>query len=94
MTRSTARRATRCSATSCGRPSSSPRSAYGLGVQSVTVDGFPALGHSGRYLGSRAVFRWLPDQGVTIAVLTNQSRADPNPILASLLKIALTPPSD
>jgi D-alanyl-D-alanine carboxypeptidase len=71
-----------------------PAIGYGLGVQSVTVDGFPAVGHSGRYLGARAVFRWLPVQGVGIAVLTNQSRSDPNPILASLLKIALTPPSD
>ena len=71
-----------------------PAIGYGLGVQSVTVDGFPAVGHSGRYLGARAVFRWLPVQGVGIAVLTNQSRSDPNPILASLLKIALAPPSD
>ena len=56
-------------------------------------DGFQALGHSGRYLGARAVFRWLPSQEVGIAVLTNQSRSDPSPILASLLKIALAPPS-
>jgi D-alanyl-D-alanine carboxypeptidase len=67
---------------------------YGLGVQEVLVDGVPTLGHSGRYLGARAVFRWLPNQRIAIAVLTNQSRTDVNPIAASLLKIALTPQRD
>jgi D-alanyl-D-alanine carboxypeptidase len=71
-----------------------PAIGYGLGVQSVVVDGVPALGHSGRYLGARAVFRWLPNQRIAIAVLTNQSRSDPNPILASLLKLALVPQRD
>ncbi len=67
---------------------------YGLGVQEVLVDGVPTLGHSGRYLGARAVFRWLPDQRIAIAVLTNQSRTDVNRIAASLLKLALTPQRD
>ena len=51
--------------------------AYGLGVQSVVIDGRPTLGHSGRLLGSRAVVRWLPTESMSIAVLTNQSRTDP-----------------
>ena len=67
---------------------------YGLGVQEVLVDGVPTLGHSGRYLGARAVVRWLPDQRIAIAVLTNQSRTDVNRIAASLLKLALTPQRD
>jgi D-alanyl-D-alanine carboxypeptidase len=67
---------------------------YGLGVQEVAVDGIPTLGHSGRYLGARAVVRWLPAQRMSIAVLTNQSRTDVNPIAASLLKLALTPQRD
>ena len=71
-----------------------PAIGYGLGVQSVAVTGVPTLGHSGRYLGARAVFRWLPEQRIAIAVLTNQSRSDANPILASLLKLARTPPRD
>jgi D-alanyl-D-alanine carboxypeptidase len=71
-----------------------PAIGYGLGVQSVVVAGVPTLGHSGRYLGARAVFRWLPEQRIAIAVLTNQSRSDPNPILASLLKLALAPQRD
>ena len=71
-----------------------PAAAYGLGVQLVQVAGHPALGHSGRFLGASAVVRWLPDLQVGIAVLTNQSRSDPSPILADLLKLALRPQSD
>ena len=71
-----------------------PATAYGLGVQVVQVDGHPALGHSGRFLGARAVVRWLPDEQIAIAVLTNQSRSDPNRILADLLRLALQPQAD
>ena len=66
-----------------------PTVPYGLGVQAVQVGGHRTLGHSGRFLGTRAVVRWLPDDGVAIAVLTNQSRRDVNPILADLLTVAL-----
>lgn len=71
-----------------------PRIPYGLGVQTVSVGGHPALGHSGRFLGARAVVRWLPRERIAIAVLTNQSRSDPNIVLANLLKVALEPRSD
>ena len=71
-----------------------PRIPYGLGVQAVPVDGHPALGHSGRFLGARAVVRWLPRERIAIAVLTNQSRSDPNVILVYLLRVALQPRSD
>ena len=33
-------------------------------------------------------------QHIAISVLTNQSRADPNPVLASLLKLAFQPQPD
>ena len=68
-----------------------PGVAYGLGVQSVKVGGHATLGHSGRFLGARAVVRWLPQERIGVAVLTNQSRSDPNVVLASLLKLALQP---
>ena len=71
-----------------------PGVAYGLGVQSVTIGGHPTLGHSGRFLGARAVVRWLPRERIAIAVLTNQSRTDPNRLLTSLLKLALQPQPD
>jgi len=64
---------------------------YGLGVQSVDIAGRAALGHTGRLLGFRSIVRWLPSEGVAIAVLTNQSRTDPTPIADSLLRLALTP---
>ena len=37
-------------------------SPYGLGVQGVAIAGHPTLGHSGRFLGARAVVRWLTDE--------------------------------
>ncbi len=62
---------------------------YGLGIQAVPIAGHKALGHSGRYLGFRNVVRYLPDEGVTIAVLTNQGAYDPARIATALLKIVL-----
>jgi D-alanyl-D-alanine carboxypeptidase len=64
---------------------------YGLGIQALPIAGRPALGHSGRYLGIRNVVRYLPGEGVTIAVLTNQSVADPARIAQALLKVILPP---
>jgi D-alanyl-D-alanine carboxypeptidase len=66
-----------------------PRVPYGLGVQMVELAGHPTLGHSGRFLGFRSLVRWLPDEGVAIAVLTNQSRTDPAPVASTLIRIAL-----
>ena len=71
-----------------------PSVPYGLGVQAVKVAGHLSLGHSGRFLGSRAVLRWLPDEQLAIAVLTNQSRSDPNVVLVDLLRLALASRSD
>jgi D-alanyl-D-alanine carboxypeptidase len=62
---------------------------YGLGIQEVTILGREALGHSGRYLGFRNVVRYLPDEGITIAVLTNQGGYDPARIATALLRIVL-----
>ena len=68
-----------------------PRIPYGLGVQAPLVNGYRTYGHSGRLLGFQSVVRYLPDQQLTIAVLTNQSRADPGVIVRELLKVALPP---
>jgi D-alanyl-D-alanine carboxypeptidase len=65
---------------------------YGLGIQVVTLNGHTAIGHSGRYLGYRNVVRYLPAEGVTIAVLTNQGVADPSRVAAALLRIVLPKP--
>jgi D-alanyl-D-alanine carboxypeptidase len=65
-----------------------PRVPYGLGVQRLDIDGALSLGHSGRLLGFRSDVRWLPDEDIAIAVLTNQSRTDPGIVVRALLKIA------
>lgn len=65
-----------------------PRVPYGLGVQRLDIDGAPSLGHSGRLLGFRSAVRWLTEEDIAIAVLTNQSRTDPGMIVRALLEIA------
>jgi CubicO group peptidase (beta-lactamase class C family) len=69
-----------------------PGVSYGYGVQALSIEGHPSLGHSGRLLGFRGAVRDFPVDGLTIAVLTNQSRADPAVILRRLLLIALPAP--
>lgn len=64
---------------------------YGLGVQVTRIGTHRALGHSGRMLGFRGELRYLPDEGVAIAILTNQSRADVHRIVIALLEIAAPP---
>ena len=64
-----------------------PSYPYGLGVQVLRIDGRTALGHSGRLVGARSVMRWFPDLGIAIAVLTNESRFDPAPVLRDLLAV-------
>jgi D-alanyl-D-alanine carboxypeptidase len=75
-----------------------PKVGYGLGVQVTTLDGRPALGHSGRLVGFRSLVRHLPAEGITIAVLTNESNTDPTVIAKALLRIASpkkpTPPAN
>jgi D-alanyl-D-alanine carboxypeptidase len=66
---------------------------YGLGIQRVLLNGYTALGHSGRFIGFRNVVRYLPAAGVTIAVLTNQSAWDPSRIASALLKVILPTPT-
>jgi D-alanyl-D-alanine carboxypeptidase len=68
-----------------------PRVPYGLGVQVVAIGGRATVGHSGRLLGARAAVRHLPIERTTIAVLTNQSRADPGVIVSRLLSIVFGP---
>jgi D-alanyl-D-alanine carboxypeptidase len=69
-----------------------PGVAYGYGVQALSIDGHPSLGHSGRFLGFRSVVRHFSLDGLTIAVLTNQSRADPAAVVRALLAHAIPAP--
>jgi len=70
-----------------------PRVPYGLGVQAITIDGHRSYGHSGRFLGFRAIMRWLPDEELAIAVLSNQSRADLGPLTVRLVRVVLPDPA-
>jgi D-alanyl-D-alanine carboxypeptidase len=72
-----------------GTSSYEPSIPYGYGVQRVTVLGHEAYGHSGRFIGARALVRYLPDAGLAIAVLANTSRTDLRPVLGSLVKATL-----
>ena len=69
-----------------------PRVPYGLGVQALEIAGHRTFGHSGRYIGIRAQMRWLPDDEIAIALLTNQSRTDLSPLVARIVKLLVPPP--
>ena len=60
---------------------------YGLGVQVFMIDGRISFGHSGRLVGARSVMRWFPEEGIAIAVVTNESRFDPTSILRDLFAV-------
>jgi D-alanyl-D-alanine carboxypeptidase len=64
---------------------------YGLGVQEFTVAGRLAYGHGGRLLGARSAIRYLPVEGVSIAVVMNTDRGDPAGIVEQLATLALPP---
>ena len=66
-----------------------PTVRYGLGLQVTKIGTRTALGHSGRFLGTRGELRYLPNDGLAIAVLANQNGVDLRPLTAALLKIAL-----
>ncbi len=61
---------------------------YGLGVQVYTIDDRVSFGHSGRLVGARSVVRWFPEDGIGIAVVTNESRYDVTTVVRHLLAIA------
>lgn len=60
---------------------------YGLGVQVLNIDGRISYGHSGSLAGARSVMRWFPEEGIAIAVVTNQSRFDPTSVLRDLFAV-------
>ena len=63
------------------------RAYFALPEELATTDGFP----TNALLGFRAAVRHLPGEATTIAVLTNQSRADPGVIVNDLLSIVFAP---
>jgi D-alanyl-D-alanine carboxypeptidase len=64
-----------------------PAYPYGLGVQVFLIDGHITYGHSGRLVGARSTMRYFPLEDLSIAIVTNESRFDPNPVLVDLFRI-------
>ena len=64
---------------------------YGLGVQQYLIGGRLAYGHGGRLLGARSAIRYLPAEGISIAVVQNTDRGDPGVIAEELLAVILAP---
>jgi D-alanyl-D-alanine carboxypeptidase len=64
---------------------------YGLGVEQFTVAGRTAYGHGGRLMGARSAIRYLPAEGMSIAVVINTDRGDPAVIANALATLALPP---
>ncbi len=64
---------------------------YGLGVEQFTVAGRVAYGHGGRLLGARSAIRYLPAEGMSIAVVINTDRGNPATIVNELAAVALPP---
>ncbi|HSH21347.1 MAG TPA: serine hydrolase domain-containing protein [Candidatus Caenarcaniphilales bacterium] len=65
---------------------------YGLGTRTNVFQGSRAFGHTGSLRGFMAAMWHLPAEDVTVVVLTNMGRFDPNPIADRLFSIALTSP--
>ena len=62
---------------------------YGLGVQVTKIGDRVALGHSGRFIGVRGELRYLPADGLAIAIVANQNGVDTRPLIAKLISLAL-----
>ncbi|MER6951006.1 serine hydrolase domain-containing protein [Nonomuraea sp. NPDC000554] len=68
--------------------------AYGLGLYYTTIGGQAVLGHAGGAPGYRSQLLYLPDRGVGIALLTNNSSVDPVSIGTEALRLAAGLPKD
>jgi D-alanyl-D-alanine carboxypeptidase len=68
-----------------------PGAAYGLGLQRMSLGIRRTWGHSGRLGGFRTAMRYVVGEGVTVVVLTNQDRWDPDRIVRALLDVAMPP---
>ena len=61
---------------------------YGRGVERRSFDGRGSWGHAGSLSGFRSAIRYFPASGgVTIAVMTNSDRVDPDTLVGSLLEV-------
>ena len=66
---------------------------YGLGVGRRLIGDRLTVGHSGRLAGFRCTMRYVPELGVSVAVVTNQDRWDPDRVVEALLDVIDPPPA-
>lgn len=64
---------------------------YGLGTRTRLFDGERMFGHTGSLRGFYGAMWYYPDSQLTVVVLDNQGRIDPNPIADALAAQALGP---
>ena len=67
-----------------------PRIPYGLGVQVVRYGTHVTWGHSGTFVGFKTAIRWLPNERIAIAVLTNQNRSELGGLIRELIDLAVS----
>lgn len=68
------------------------RGTYGLGTRTRLIEGARAFGHTGSLRGYMAAVWYFPENGVSVAVLTNLGRFDGNRLADALVTIALNAP--
>lgn len=64
-------------------------SGYGYGLFALPVDGHPSLGHGGAVEGFRAINAYLPDDSLSVTILTNLGRDGPEAIFRDVVLAAL-----
>lgn len=69
---------------------SQTRATYGLGTRTRTYNGYRMFGHTGSLRGFDAAMWHYPDIDLTVVVLTNRGRIDPNPTADALAAIAMS----
>jgi D-alanyl-D-alanine carboxypeptidase len=62
---------------------------YGLGTRTRLFDGERMFGHTGSLRGFYGAMWYYPDSQLTVVVLDNQGRIDPNPIADALAALGL-----
>ncbi|MEW9521366.1 serine hydrolase domain-containing protein [Streptomyces tubercidicus] len=67
---------------------------YGLGLYHTTIGGQAVLGHSGGAVGYCSQLFYLPERGVGVALLANNSSINPMRIGAEALRLAAGLPKD
>jgi D-alanyl-D-alanine carboxypeptidase len=65
---------------------------YGFGLSLVPVAGRPAIWHTGVISGHTSVLAYLPQDDLTIAILTNRRRADVTAVLRKVVRTLLDLP--